>query len=119
MNIYSELILDHYRFPRNSGSIKNSSKKSVVFNPSCGDRIELDVVFNKNKIEDIKFKGQGCAISQASASLLTDYVLGKTNDNLKKLDKNFMIILLGIELGPNRIKCALLSLEALHKLLNK
>src|SRR3989344_4106812 len=99
MNIYSEVILDHYRYPRNFGSIKAPSKRSVLFNPSCGDKIELDVIFKKDKVEEIKFRGQGCAISQASASILTDHVLG-------------------IELGPNRIKCALLPLEALHKLIS-
>ncbi|OGK14003.1 SUF system NifU family Fe-S cluster assembly protein [Candidatus Roizmanbacteria bacterium RIFCSPHIGHO2_02_FULL_37_15] len=117
MNIYSELILDHYQNPRNFGSIKNPSKKSVIYNPSCGDRIELDIVLKQNKIKDVKFRGQGCAISQASASILTDYVLNKAKEELKKLDKDFMIKLLGIELGPNRITCALLPLEALHKLI--
>ncbi|OGK25832.1 SUF system NifU family Fe-S cluster assembly protein [Candidatus Roizmanbacteria bacterium RIFCSPLOWO2_01_FULL_37_13] len=118
MNIYSEVILDHYRYPRNFGSIKDPSKRSVLFNPSCGDKIELDVIFKKDKVEEIKFRGQGCAISQASASILTDHVLGKAKDELKKIDKEFMIKLLGIELGPNRIKCALLPLEALHKLIS-
>ena len=117
MNIYRELILEHYKSPHNYGSIKNPSKRSVIFNPSCGDRIELDIILSKNKVEEIKFRGQGCAISQASASILTDYVQGKLKKDLKKIDKEFMIKLLGIELGPNRIKCALLPLEALYKLL--
>ena len=110
MNIYSEVILDHYRYPRNFGSIKDPSKRSVLFNPSCGDRIQLDIVFSKDRVKNIKFRAQGCAISQASASILTDHVLGKAKDE-------FMIKLLGIELGPNRIKCALLPLEALYKLI--
>ena len=117
MNIYSEIILDHYQNPRNFGTIKNPSKKTVIFNPSCGDRIELDIIFSKDKIKEIKFRGEGCAISLASASILTGYTLHKAKDELKKLDKDSMIKLLGIELGPNRIKCALLSLEALSKLL--
>ena len=118
MNIYSEVILDHYRYPRNFGSIKYATKKSLVFNPLCGDKIEMDIVFEKDKVGEIKFRGQGCAISQASASILTDHVLGKAKDELKKIDKDFMIKLLSIDLGPNRIKCALLPLEALHKLLD-
>ena len=117
MNIYSELILDHYRYPRNFGSLKNSAKKSVIFNPSCGDRIEMDIIFEKDKVKQIKFRGQGCAISQASASILTVQVKGKSKEDLKKIDKDFMIKLLGIELGPTRIRCALLPLEALHKLI--
>ena len=117
MNIYSELVLDHYRYPRNFGSLKNPSKKSVIFNPSCGDRIEMDALFEKDKVKQIKFKGQGCAISQASASILTVQVEGKSKEDLKKINKDSMIKLLGIELGPTRIRCALLPLEALHKLI--
>ncbi len=96
MNIYSEVILDHYRYPRNFGNIKHPTKKSSVFNPLCGDRIDIDIVFEKDKVVEIKFRAQGCAISQASASILTDRVLGKAKDDLKKLDKDFMIKLLGI-----------------------
>lgn len=117
-SIYQEIILDHYRNPHNFGSIKKPTKKSSVFNPLCGDKIDMEVVIKNNKVEKIKFRAQGCAISQASASLLTDHSLGKMEKDLKKIDKEFMIKLLGIELGPNRIKCALLPLEALHKLLN-
>ena len=117
MNIYRELILEHYKNPHNFGTIKSPSRRTVISNPSCGDRIELDIVFTKDRVKDIKFRSQGCAISQAAASLLTDYVWGKAKNDLKKIDKDFMIKLLGIELGPNRIKCALLPLEALYKLL--
>jgi len=117
MNIYSEVILDHYRYPRNFGTIKYPTKKSSLFNPLCGDKIEMDIIFEKDKVEEIKFRAQGCAISRASASILTDHALGKAKDELKKINKDFMIKLLGIELGPNRIRCALLSLEALHKLI--
>ncbi len=116
-SIYQEIILEYYKNPHNFGTIKNPSKKTVSYNPSCGDRIEMDVLFAKNMVTDIKFRGSGCAISQASASLLTDYVKNKSKDDLKKLDKDFMMKLLGIDLGPNRVKCAVLSLEALHKLL--
>src|SRR3989344_8460850 len=105
MNIYSELILDHYQNPRNFGSLKKPTKKTVIFNPSCGDSIELDIILTKNKLTNIKFRAQGCAISQASASILTEGVKGQTKDDLQKLDKDFIIKMLGIELGPNRIKC--------------
>ena len=116
-SIYEEIILENYKNPHNFGTIKDPTKKTSAANPLCGDEIEIAILFKKNKVEEIKFKGRGCAISQASASILTDFVLGKVKDDLKKLDKDFMIKLLGIELGPNRIKCALLSLEALHKLI--
>ncbi|MBI4009426.1 SUF system NifU family Fe-S cluster assembly protein [Candidatus Roizmanbacteria bacterium] len=117
MSIYREIILDHYKNPHNFGTLKNSSKNTSVSNPLCGDKIEMDIFFEKNKVNDVSFRAQGCAISQASASLLTDYTKGKTKEELKKLDKDFMIKLLGVELGVNRVKCALLPLEALHKLL--
>lgn len=116
-SIYQEIILEHYKNPHNFGTIKDPTKKTFVSNPLCGDEIGMEIVFKKNKVAEIKFKARGCAISQASASILTDYVLGKSKDDLKKLDKEFMIKLLNIDLGPNRIKCALLSLEALHNLL--
>src|SRR3990172_2442593 len=103
-SIYQEIILEHYKNPHNFGSIKDPTKKTSVSNPLCGDDIEMEIVFKKNRVTEIKFKGKGCAISQASASILTDYALNKSKDDLKKLDKEFMIKLLGIELGPNRVK---------------
>ncbi len=117
MSIYQEIILDHYKNPRNFGSINNPSKKSTAANPSCGDKIEMDILFENDVVVDIKYRAVGCAISMASASLLSNYIKGKTKDELKKLDKDFMIKLLGIDLGPSRLKCALLSLEALQTLL--
>lgn len=117
MSLYQEIILDNYRNPKNKGTITNPSKSISVLNPLCGDRIKMEVVFDKDILKDIKFSGQGCVISQALTSLLTDYAKNKSKNELRKLDRTFMINLLGIELGPNRIKCALLPLEALHKLL--
>ncbi len=117
MSIYQEIILEHYRHPKNYGEIKNPTKKIKLTNPLCGDRIEMMIKLVDNIIVEIKFQGQGCAISQAASSLLTDYAKGKSKEKLKKLDREFMIKLLGIDLGPNRIKCALLPLEALKKLL--
>lgn len=116
-SIYQELILDHYHSPRNFGDLEKSDRNSEVSNSSCGDKISMKAYFTSGKITDIKFMGKGCAISTASASLLTDYVKGKPISTLKKLDTSFMLKLLGIELSPNRLKCALLPLEALTKLL--
>lgn len=116
-NIYTEIILDHYQHPRNFGEIKNPTKKVEVANPLCGDKIKMMIIFDKEKVTEVKFTGVGCAISTASASMLTEYIKGKTKEQLKKIDKNFIISMLGVDLGVNRIKCALLSLEALKKLL--
>lgn len=115
--IYQELILDHYKNPRNFGRIATPSKQVVISNPLCGDIIEMNIRFEENTAADIKYRAKGCVISQASASMLTEFVKGKTKSDLQNIDKNFIINMLGIELGPNRIKCALLSLEALHKLI--
>ena len=116
-NIYTEIILDHYQHPRNFGKIKNPTSQIEVANPLCGDKIKMMIVFDKEKVTDVKFNGVGCAISTASASMLTEYIKGKTKERLKKIDKDFIIKMLGVNLGVNRIKCALLSLEALKKLL--
>ncbi len=117
MSIYQEVILDHYHSPRNFGKIATPTKSVTVNNPLCGDRIQLDIILKGNKVNDIKFSGAGCAISLAAASMLTEYAKNKTKDNLQKLDSVFMIKLLGVDLSPNRVRCAVLSLEALSKVL--
>lgn len=118
MNIYQDLILDHYKNPQNFGKLVKPDASVDVNNPLCGDKIHLDAKINKNKVENIKFSGEGCAISTASASMLTEYAKAKTISDLKKLDVSFILKMLGIELSPNRLKCALLPLEALHKLIH-
>lgn len=117
MSIYQELILDHYRNPRNQGILKDADKKTIVHNFLCGDRIQMYVVFKKNKIQKLSYIASGCVISKASASLLSEYAMDKTKERLRKLNKAFIINMLGIRLGPNRLKCALLALEALQILL--
>jgi len=116
-NIYTEIILDHYQNPRNFGEIKSSTDQIEVANPLCGDKIKMMILFDKEKVADVKFTGSGCAISIASASMLTEYIKGKTKEQLKKIDKNFITKMLGVNLGVNRIKCALLPLEALKKII--
>jgi len=118
MTIYRELILDHYERPHNWGRLANPDKTVTLNNPLCGDRIDLDVKVVNGIVTDIKFMGKGCAISKASASLLTDYARGKKVAELRKADKHVIISLLGTEFGPNRLKCALLPLDALHKALS-
>jgi nitrogen fixation NifU-like protein len=116
-NLYSELILDHYQNPRNYGKIKNPSKLIEISNPFCGDRLEMMVRFQKDKVEKISFTGSACAIATASASLLTEYAKGKKIKDLQKIDKNFMIKLVQIACGPTRLKCLLLPWEGLLKLI--
>lgn len=117
-SIYQEIILDHYKNPRNFGRLKNYNKKTLISNPFCGDKIEMTISFTGNKVKDIKFKGVGCAISQASASMLTDYAKNKKKNQLMKLDKKIVLKMLKIQLSPLRLKCALLPLEGLKKLIN-
>ncbi len=116
-SLYQDIILDHYRSPRNFGRLVHPTKSIDINNPFCGDLLHLEIIIKDNKIVNVRFNGSGCAISMASASLLTNYAKGKSKRSLQKLDRNFIIKMLGIELGPVRIKCALLALEGLKKLL--
>ena len=112
--IYQENILDHYKSPRNFGKIENPSVHHYEYNPLCGDEIEIFLIIDKNKkIADVKFQGHGCAISQASASMLTGHVKGKGIEELKNLTKENILNMLGIPISPVRLKCALLSLDTL------
>ncbi len=112
-DLYRELILDHYQHPHNHGEIPEADISYEDSNPLCGDKIRIDIRLKNNIVEDVKFNGKGCAISQASASMLTDELLGKSLDDVKKIDKQFILDMLGIPLGPTRIKCALLPLKVI------
>jgi len=113
-DMYREVILDHYKNPRNKGTLDPADFSFEDDNPLCGDRIRIDVrVGEDNKVKEVAFSGQGCAISQASASMLTEHIIGKSLDEVKQLSKDDVLELLGIELGPVRLKCALLSLKVL------
>ena len=110
-----ENILDHWRSPRNSGIMKNADISFFDSNPLCGDEIKIQLKIKDNKIEEVKFLGRGCSISQAAADLLSDYVIGKSLEEIKNIKNEEMIQMLGIDIGPVRIKCALLGLFALKK----
>ncbi len=113
-DIYREIILDYYRNPRNYGKIQNPDIAQRDSNPLCGDELEMHLNIKDDKVADVKFTGKGCAISQASASMLTELILGKDFDYVKKLNKEDILDNLGLhDLGPARIKCALLSLKVL------
>jgi nitrogen fixation NifU-like protein len=115
LDIYKEIILDHYKHPRNFGQLPSTQHKAQVANPLCGDSIMMELEIVNDVIEDIRFSGQGCAIAMASASLLTEYAKNKSLQDLTMLTKDSILELLSIELSPNRLKCALVSLEALQK----
>ena len=112
-DIYREIILDYYRNPRNFGDLATPDVRAKDSNPLCGDIIEMQLKVNEGRIEDIRFKGNGCAISKASASMLTEVAKGKTLEEVKAMGKSDVLSLLGIDPGPTRIKCALLSLKVL------
>ena len=117
MSLYQEIILDHYKNPRNFGELSGGTHEAESFNPLCGDKIRMQLIVEKGKIKDIKFSGVGCAVSTASASMLTEQLKGKKVDKAKATTTKEVEELLGIELGPVRIKCALLPLEVLKKAL--
>jgi nitrogen fixation NifU-like protein len=110
-DLYREIIIDHYQHPHNYGTIENADISYEDTNPLCGDKIRIDLKLKDDIVEDVKFTGKGCAISQASASLLTDEIKGKSLEEVRRLDKQTIYDLLGIPLGPTRVKCALLPLK--------
>ena len=113
-SVYSEIILDYYRHPRNKGTLEHAQISAKDSNPLCGDIIEMQLELDKNNsVRDVRFNGQGCAISQASASMLTELVKGKTIDDVRKISKEEILSLIGGQLSAVRLKCALLSLKVL------
>lgn len=119
MDIYTEIILDHYQHPHNFGKLKDATNTVSVYNPLCGDVLAVEVKIKKGILNNISFTGSGCAISQAAMSMLTDYVKNKKITALKKLKSNIVYNLLGVAVSPARTKCALLGWDALHKILEK
>jgi nitrogen fixation NifU-like protein len=113
-DLYREVILDHYKNPRNRGTLDPHDFTYEDENPLCGDKLRLDVQLDDNqRVKAAAFIGRGCAISQASADMLVDSIVGKSLDEVKQLAKEDILDMLGIELGPVRVKCALLSLKVL------
>lgn len=111
-DLYREQIVDHYKNPRQKGQIDLSDFSFEDENPLCGDFLHIDLKVDENGvITDAKFEGHGCAISMASADLVLESLIGKTLEDAKKLTKQDVLDLLGIELSPVRLKCALLSLK--------
>ena len=113
-DLYREQILEHYKQPHHWGELEDADLEFEDVNPLCGDELKVQIkVDGDNKIADLRFSGHGCAISQAAASMASDEVIGMPVDDLLKLDRSFVLDLLGIDISATRIKCALLSLKVL------
>ena len=110
-DMYRQQILDHYKSPRNYGELEDPTFTHVGENPMCGDTIEMDVVLDEadETIERVAFRGDGCAISQASASMLSEKLRGATVEELEAMDRDDVVDMLGVDVSPMRIKCAVLA----------
>jgi nitrogen fixation protein NifU and related proteins len=113
-DIYRQYILEHYREPRNAGRLEAPDVTTADTNPLCGDRVELDLALEGDRVREVRFRGRGCAISQASASMLTERIEGATLAELKAITPDDMLEMLGVTIGPARQRCALLALRVLH-----
>lgn len=112
-DLYREQILDHYRNPHNHGTLDPNDATYEDTNPLCGDKVRIDLRIENDVVTDIAFSGRGCAISQASTSILTDLVKGEPLEEIMSFDKEGLLDELGIPISPARIKCALLGLHVL------
>jgi len=119
MDIYREEILDHFKNPRNHGKVKKSSVEAEERNASCGDVIKIGLRIKKGKIEEVGFEGEGCAVSIAATSMLTEMIKGKSLDKIKEMSEEEMIKRLGIKISMGRRKCASLGLVTVKKALKE
>lgn len=111
--LYREAILDHYKHPRRKGHLEKPDIQHHDHNPFCGDELTIELKVENDVVVDAAFDGRGCAISQATASMLMEEIVGKSLEEIKQYDKEYILEMLGIEIGPVRLKCALLSLKVL------
>lgn len=115
MNLYGRELIDYYKNPRNRGELEPADIKTEEYNPSCGDKVQFFIRLADNKIQEITFMGIGCVISQATASMLTELAKGKSLQELLHLTAQDILTMIQLNLGPTRLRCALLSLYALQK----
>ena len=113
--LYSDTLLDHFRHPRNYGSLSAPDISNEQFNPLCGDRIRIELKLRRSMVSEARFKGDGCAISTAAASLLTELVVGADVEELRNLPDARLIAALESDIKPARLQCALLPLQALRE----
>jgi nitrogen fixation NifU-like protein len=118
-DLYQEFIIELYKDPHNYGEVEDPDYKAQAYNPTCGDMITIYLKVKDGLIEEARFTGKGCAISQASASLVTDFLKGKKVEDIRRITKEDVLSLIKIDLSknPTRIRCALLPLDALKKAL--
>ncbi len=119
MDLYAENVLDHYKHPRNAGVLKKATVTHREENLSCGDDLTIELRITDGKIADIRWQGTGCAISQAAMSMLSEELAGKTTDQTAALTPDDIRRMLGVPVGPRRIKCALLCLHTLKNAIRK
>ncbi|HVA26850.1 MAG TPA: SUF system NifU family Fe-S cluster assembly protein [Candidatus Baltobacteraceae bacterium] len=112
-DFYRDFILDHYRNPRNFGHLETVSAAAEDLNPLCGDQIRVELDVRDGVVRDVRWKGKGCAISQASASMLSEAVKGMSVEDVAKLSKEVVLENVGIGISPTRMKCAMLGLRVL------
>jgi nitrogen fixation NifU-like protein len=117
--LYREVILDHYKNPRGHGVVEPSDVEAEGVNPLCGDEVSISIAFDGDKIEDVRFQGRGCAISQAATSMLMDMVKGRSAEEVAEMGREELLDEVGIPVGPVRLKCALLGLSVLRLALHK
>src|SRR5258706_2558513 len=110
-DMYSDYIVDHYKTPRNQGQLEGATNTYADSNPLCGDELTMALRIEDDRVADVRFSGKGCAISQASASILTEEIKGKTLDEIKAIDREQIVENLGIRISPPRNKCSRLSLK--------
>jgi nitrogen fixation protein NifU and related proteins len=120
-SLYREVILDHYKNPRGHGVIEGADAEAEGQNPLCGDEVSIYVAFGDDgeTIDDVKFSGRGCAISQAATSMLMEMTKGRTAQQVAELDKDELLAEIGVPLTPVRLKCAMLGLTTLKVALHK
>jgi nitrogen fixation NifU-like protein len=113
-DFYRENILDHYKNPRNAGHLEHPTTTADGVNPLCGDELSVELEIEGDTVQDVRFNGRGCAISQAAASMISDVVKGKTVTEVRALGSEDVLEELGIPLSPIRLKCALRSVNVLR-----
>ncbi len=113
--LYQEELLEHFKYPRNKKILATPSFAAGKDNPSCGDRVFIEGTIQENRVVDIGFSGAGCVVSQAATSMLTEHCKGKTVDEIMAFTKDDLLALIGMQFGPNRLKCALLCLHVLQE----
>jgi nitrogen fixation protein NifU and related proteins len=114
-DLYRANILEHFRTPHHAGTLEHPDASYEDYSPTCGDRVRMDFLLDDGRIADVRLSGRGCALSQAGASMLTDLLPGLSLEEAMALDKEDILEELGIQVGPGRLKCALLGLKVMKR----